>query len=105
MQLKFNNEPKRPALPTLGQFVEQLRDDRAEPQLRKAATFLYDGYVYALIDKFGQGVVVNTDHGTAPCFNLKSQTVRAINLRNEIEPVDATVCVDHPKTHRYPHQC
>lgn len=115
MELKFNGDGNRPKLPTLRQLIAQIQEDeqnnsvlpirtglliRRPPAPPK--TFMFDGYVYAIILGQGGNVSLGCDPDY-PCLNLRSQTIRAIDLDRQVEPIHAEVHVPANKTHRYSH--
>lgn len=98
MEVKFTSNP-RPEF-TLGQLIEEgarrSSDDQSYP-----STFLFDGYVYALIALNATGRNIQCGGDSRACINLKSQTVRFVPLHAPIEPVKVDVVVHSTKTHRY----
>lgn len=73
----------RPVLPTIRQALNCEGWDR---------TFEYDGHTYAIISKGdSQCTRLTTNDGMVPCFNLKSRTIRALPLDEEIRPLRSEV--------------
>jgi hypothetical protein len=110
MKLTFTRDDQRRNLPTLRELLatsdpdsphkDQIRPPApGEPHISR--TFIFDGYVYAAVNKFGNDLHVTYGQRQWPCLNLKSQTMRAIGLDHEVEPVAIEVKVFHAKTHRY----
>lgn len=117
MELKFTGERDQPKLPTLRQLLAQIVDQpdvlpftarRGKSSItytppKPTATFLYDGYIYAVILGQGGNVSLGCDPNSHPCLNLRSQTIRAIDLDRPVEPINVEVHVPARPTHRYLH--
>lgn len=72
-------------------------------------TFIYDGYVFALVDRREDGSVNTSQHGYsaadpnyALAMNLSSHTLRAIHMESNIEPINTKLTIEHANTKRYP---
>lgn len=120
MELKFKGDGDRPKLPTLRQLLALIDEAEANgtrhvesrrhvlPMKQTVAvppssTFIYDGYLYAIVTGVGGNLTLDTQPGFHPCLNLKSQTIRAIDLNRQVEPIPVEVHVPTEKTHRYSH--
>ena len=88
MNLSFQGN-EEPYLPTLGDILQPDCDTGKRPE---QVTFIFEGYVYALIHGAGVGISFYDSEGRV-CMNLKSQTLRVILLTHKVRPVSVNVSV------------
>ena len=102
MKLEFTDQPT-PGV-TLAEIVNGYSTEYRPPGEELPATFIYDGWVYALVkNQSASGLTVSVPHGFVAAMNLKSQTVRALRLTEHVIPVSATVQIVAKRTQRYLH--